>query len=95
MKRKITALAATVLTTGGMGLVGLALAGTAQALPSWCPGQPLPNPGVNWDMTLCHAYELNPDGSVHPIGTFFPPGYRPPPNDPNWCANNPIPCHAL
>ncbi len=97
MKRPITALTATVMAIGatGLGLLGLS-AGVAHAgLPSWCPGQPLPSPDVTWDMALCHDYEILPGGGVHVIATFFPPGYRPPPSDPNWCAHNPIPCHAL
>jgi hypothetical protein len=96
MNRRITALAAAVLATGGMGLAGLGLsAGVAQALPSWCPGQPLPNPDVNWDMGLCHYYSVDPTGAVSPIGDFYPRGVHPRPADPNWCTNNPIQCHTL
>ena len=63
MKRGIAGLATTLVLSGGLGLAGLGLAaGTAQALPSWCPGQPLPAPNVNWDMGLCHNYRVDPGG---------------------------------
>jgi hypothetical protein len=96
MKRAIAGLATTLLLSGSLGLAGLGLsAGTAQALPSWCPGQPLPNPNVNWDMGLCHYYRVDPAGGVVAIGDYYPPGVRPRPADPNWCANHPVQCHAL
>ena len=95
MKRGIAGLATTLVLSGGLGLAGLGLAaGTAQALPSWCPGQPLPAPNVNWDMGLCHNYRVDP-GGVTAIGDFYPPGVRPRPADPHWCANHPVQCHVL
>jgi hypothetical protein len=96
MKRGIAEIATTLLLSGSLGLAGLGLsAGTAQALPSWCPGQPLPAPNVNWDMGLCHNYEVNPNSGVTAIGDFYPPGVRPRPGDPHWCANHPVQCHTL
>src|SRR4051812_3586519 len=57
-KRLIAGLATTVLMAGGLGLAGLALAGPAQARPTWCPGDPLPAaapwPGFNW--SSCYEY---------------------------------------
>ena len=96
MKLAIAGLATTLLVSGGLAAAGISVgAGIAQALPSWCPGQPLPNPGVDWDMGLCHYYNMDPAGGVAVIGDFLPPGARPRAADPNWCANNPIPCHTL
>lgn len=96
LKRAIAGLATTLLVSGGLVAAGISMsAGTAQALPSWCPGQPLPNPGVHWDMGLCHYYRVDPNGGVAAIGDFLPPGVRPRPADPNWCRNNPVPCHTL
>ena len=96
MKRGIAGLATTVLLSGGLGLAGLGLsAGIAEALPSWCPGQPLPNPNVNWDMGLCHYYSVDQNGAVAVIGDFLPRGVRPRPADPNWCANHWVQCHTL
>jgi hypothetical protein len=51
MKRLIVGLATIVVVSGGVGLAGLGLAGTAQAAPgpaplshfTWCPGHPDPN----------------------------------------------------
>jgi hypothetical protein len=47
-------------------------AGIAQADPSdpvpeqshsWCPGQGLPFPGIQWDMGVCHTWYMVPVGS--------------------------------
>jgi hypothetical protein len=89
MKRLIVRLATTVLVSGGLGLAGLALAGTAQAIPGWCPGDP-PNwapggpPGsssvVHWDWNVCHNYHYASDGVVDDdTGIFYPYGGDPRP----------------
>ncbi|TRW81534.1 hypothetical protein FK535_16765 [Mycolicibacterium sp. 018/SC-01/001] len=42
--------------------------GAAQAQPftpqarSWCPGQALPEPGMRWDMNVCHTWYIVPFG---------------------------------
>jgi hypothetical protein len=96
LRRGIVGLATAVLVSGGLGLAGLALAaGTAQALPSWCPGQPLPNPDVDWDMGLCHYYGVDGAGVVNAIGDFYPPGVRPPPSPPGYCATHWVECNVL
>ena len=96
MNLAIAGLATTLLVAGGLAAASTSVgAGVAQALPSWCPGQPLPTPDVAWDMGLCHYYSIDPAGGVNTIGDFLPPGVRPRPADPNWCADNPIPCHTL
>jgi hypothetical protein len=64
MERLIVGVATTVVVSGGLGLAGLALAGTAHADDGphqWCPGQSM-RPGVGpgseivWDMHVCHTW---------------------------------------
>ncbi len=71
MKQLIAGLVTTVVMSGGLGLIGVALAGTAQAGPplpphTWCPGDSMvynrydlsSGPGVayQWDMNACHTW---------------------------------------
>jgi hypothetical protein len=71
MKRLMVGVAATVLVSGGLGLAGVGLApesaargpgpavyctNTGVCSYSWCPGQPLPQPDVKWDMGVCHEW---------------------------------------
>ncbi len=67
MKRTTAGLVTTVLVSAGLGLAGLGLAaGTANAYPlcttygacstQWCPGMRLPEPDVQWDMSICHDW---------------------------------------
>jgi hypothetical protein len=72
------------LPSGGVAVAGLALgAGPTQAnLPKWCPGQPLPNAHVAWNIGLCRYYSVDSAGVVHVIGDFLPPGAPPPPPPP-------------
>ncbi len=83
MNLRITAMAATALVSGGVGLAVLGLAGTARAADGcevpygcWCPGKALPNTSetIDWDMTVCHNYHYSPMGGY---GEFLPepPGY--------------------
>ena len=81
MKRRIAGFATTVVMSGGLALAGLGLAaGTAQAYPmctpqgicstQWCPGQRLPAPDVQWDMTVCHDWMSNPhDAEAVQVGS--------------------------
>jgi hypothetical protein len=63
-KQLILRLATTALMAGGIGVAGLGLApGSAHAGPTWatgpyqwCPGQPLPRTGIEWDMGVCHTW---------------------------------------
>ncbi|MDC8971360.1 hypothetical protein [Mycobacterium marinum] len=83
LKRMITA----ALVSGGVAAAGFGLtAGTAHAGPGahgpvpqaprgpyqWCPGDPVPAGGVNWDMNVCHTwywvdygFQANRGGSVY------------------------------
>jgi hypothetical protein len=60
-------LATIVLTSSGLGLAGLSLAGTAQAnyYATWCPGDPIPGgfapEDVDWDWSVCHKVLVIPD----------------------------------
>jgi len=67
------------LVSAGIAAVGLGLgAGVAQAYPQctgngtcstqWCPGQRLPAPDVNWDMTVCHDWLNNPYPGTTQVG---------------------------
>jgi hypothetical protein len=70
MKRLIAGLATTAAVSGGLGLAGLGLAGTAQADPAadwgygphqWCPGQSMqlpqgPGDQYSWGMHVCHTW---------------------------------------
>jgi len=72
MKRLIVGLATTAAVSGGLGLTGLGLAGTAQAdygPHQWCPGQSVnylngkgpafelsPGEWIVWDMHVCHTW---------------------------------------
>jgi hypothetical protein len=79
MKQRIAALAVAALTSGALGLAGLALAeGTAHAdngcdVPygCWCPGKSLPRTSgpIDWDMSVCHNYHYSPMGGH---GDFLP-----------------------
>ena len=70
MKRVIVGLAMTVLVSGGLGLAGLGLAGTAHATPTgpfkWCPGQGPTYDGAIWDDSHCHTFWIvqNDQGNV-------------------------------
>lgn len=49
------------LMSAGLAVVGLGMAGQANADGpvgplNWCPGQPLPEPDVTWGMNACHTY---------------------------------------
>jgi hypothetical protein len=83
------------LTAGGIAAAGWG-AGVAQAdLHDWCPGQPLPNPTVNWEMDVCHNYDVDQFGNVESIAVHYPPGVPAPPPPPasDYCVVNPIGCH--
>jgi len=62
MTRRIAALAAAALVSGGMSLAAFGLgAGIAQAEPTsgtWCPGDPVPGgfTEVDWDWAVCHNF---------------------------------------
>lgn len=93
--KMMTRIVVGALTAGAIGAGGLG-AGTAHAdLAAWCPGQPLPNPTVNWEMHLCHTYELDPFGNVIPSSAYLPPGGTPAPPPPpsDYCQRNPVGCH--
>lgn len=52
---------ARALMSAGLAVVGLGMAGQANADGpveplNWCPGQPLPEPDVTWGMNACHTY---------------------------------------
>jgi hypothetical protein len=66
------------LLAGSLALTGAGLAtGVAQADPfspqahSWCPGQGLPDRGVEWNMAVCHTWYIVPvgQGNVRIAGT--------------------------
>ena len=67
-----TGILAGALLSGGMALAVFGgAAGPAQADPgdpfsaqphSWCPGQALPFPGMQWDMGACHTWYEVPFG---------------------------------
>ena len=81
----ITRFATTALLSGGLGVTGLALgAGTAEAYPGWCPGQPIPM-YVHWNMNVCHNYHYDNRGLVDDgTGVLYPypNGPIPPPTPP-------------
>jgi hypothetical protein len=95
MKRLIVGLATTVVVSGGLGLAGLGLAGTAQARPNpacndlypcytWCPGERLPNSDgpIGWDMSVCHDwYYAHGVGAASQVIEGIPP---PQPLPPLW-----------
>jgi hypothetical protein len=70
LRRRIVGFTMAALASGGLGLTGLTLAGTAQAGPlpphTWCPGNSMvysrydmsSGPGVayQWDMNVCHTW---------------------------------------
>jgi len=76
-RRGIVGLATTVLVSGGLGLASFALAGTAHAIPGWCPGDP-PNwaPHIatwDFDWSVCHNFHYASDGVVDDdTGTLYP-----------------------
>jgi hypothetical protein len=57
-KRAILGSTAAVSVFGGLGLASLGLAGTAQARPTWCPGDPKPAmaPWPEFDWSSCYEY---------------------------------------
>jgi hypothetical protein len=92
-----------VVLAGGMAVTLLGLtAALAEADPfaaqphSWCPGQGLPFPGIQWDMGVCHTWYEVPFGQgnvrmndVHgnPVSSFVSadipaPVFNAPPSPP-------------
>jgi hypothetical protein len=76
-------------TVAAATLIGAALplvsAGIAHASPgaigphTWCPGQHLPAPDVQWDMSVCHTfYTLFGDGAKGNVGRYTWDGDNPP-----------------
>jgi hypothetical protein len=87
--------------SGGLGLAGLALAGPAQARPTWCPGEPKPAaapwPGFDW--SSCYEYSGAEEqygyidlgtGVFHPAALDIP-ATPPPPNPPLCIGIFPLP----
>jgi hypothetical protein len=81
-------IAAGVLLAGGLAMTGLGpAAGHAHATDSWaigpyqwCPGQPMPRPGIEWDMGTCHTWFTlyNAKGNVAGRWTDMWDGDNPP-----------------
>ncbi len=76
--------AVSLTLSGGLGLAGMALAGTVHASPApvplahWCPGDPPQQLPRGFDQTICHDYYwAGPDAthpSAYPVeGVFQPP----------------------
>ena len=101
LKRGIVGLIATVLVSGGLGLAGLGLAGTAQARPTWCPGEnkPAEPPWPDFQWNSCYEYsgaggnygwiDLG-TGIFHPMPLDIPAA-PPPPNPPECVGFFPLP----
>lgn len=101
VKRGIVGLTTAVLVSGGLGLAGLGLAGTAQARPTWCPGDPKPAaaPWPDFDWSTCYEYsgaggkygwiDLG-TGVFHPMPLDIP-ATPPPPNPPECVGLFPLP----
>lgn len=56
----------------------------------WCPGQPLPETDVAWDMNICHTWYWTPVGGMGNVGQFVWDGDTPPPHGPPPCYGAPI-----
>lgn len=86
---------------GTLAACGIAAAGPGSGVAhatmhNWCPGQPLPNPAVNWEMNLCHDYDTDEFGNVESVAVYSPPGVAPTPSgptNPDYCVVNPVGCH--
>ena len=101
LKRGIVGLTATALVSGGLGLAALGLAGTAQARPTWCPGDPKPAaaPWPDFQWNSCYEYtggngtygwtDLG-TGIFHPMPLDIP-ATPPPPNPPECIGLIPLP----
>jgi hypothetical protein len=101
VKRGIVGLTTAVLVSGGLGLTGVGLAGTAQARPTWCPGDPMPavSPWPGFDWSSCYDYTMQ--GGQYGLvdlgtGIFHPwdldiPATPPPPNPPECIGLIPLP----
>ena len=95
MNRLPRLLATTVLLSGGLGLAGLGLAGSAQADEEWCPSMGLPRSAepIDWDMGVCHNYVSVPVPGGQPVPwkivevPFSPPGMM----ATHWCPGMPLP----
>ena len=73
------------LLSAGVAMAGFGLgAGTAQANTrgpyQWCPGQPLPESDVVWDMNACHTWYWVAYGFQANRGHFVYEGDNPPPD---------------
>lgn len=84
MQAAITGLAATLSISVGFRLAGLSV-GTATAQAprgpyQWCPGQPLPETDVAWDMANCHTWYWVDYGFQANRGGFVYEGDSPPAN---------------
>ena len=101
VKRAIVGLTTAVLVSGGLGLAGLGLAGTAQARPTWCPGdnKPAEPPWPDFQWNSCYEYsgaggqygwiDLG-TGIFHPMPLDIP-ATPPPPNPPECIGLIPLP----
>ena len=101
LKRGIVGITTAALVSGGLGLAGLGLAGTAQARPTWCPGDNKPA-GPPWpDFQWNSCYEYSGAGGNYGwidlgTGIFHPmpldiPAAPPPPNPPECVGFFPLP----
>lgn len=92
LTRRVVAL----MMSAALGGAGLTLATPAQAVTTWCPGDPTPavEPWPGFYESGCHNYEGSAQGLidldtgiVHPFPELPPV----PASTPNWCPGDPIP----
>jgi hypothetical protein len=97
------------LLSSGLALAGLGLSAEANATGpvgpfTWCPGQPLPKPDVNWGMGGCHTYYYvnmgqgnvgdGSNGGINNVWEGTNPPEGPGPTGPlahKWCPGQPMP----
>jgi hypothetical protein len=56
----------------------------------WCPGRPLPETDLVWDMNTCHTWYWVPIRGMGNVGQFVWEGDNAPPHGPPPCYGAPI-----
>jgi hypothetical protein len=74
------ALLSGVVAVTGFGLAAVAAQANTRGPYQWCPGQPLPESDVGWDMNVCHTWYWVDYGFQANRGHFVYEGDNPPPN---------------